>query len=207
MRGKALVTDAPDTAYALQAKKILLGSGLKDGSDYTVKSIGRGELRLKALAENQDYAATILNLPYSIQAREIGLVSLGNTTDMLGPYQAGGAFVMRRWARANAATLERYLAAYIESLRWVMQRAHRAENVAILVDRLKLTEAVAARTYDLLVDPAIGFTPDAKLDLEGFRNMLALRAEIQGAPGSAPPAPDRYLDLSYYDAAIGEVGR
>jgi ABC-type nitrate/sulfonate/bicarbonate transport system substrate-binding protein len=134
-------------------------------------------------------------------------VSLGNTTDMLGPYQAGGAFVMRSWAQANGATLERYLAAYIESLRWVMERANRAENVAILVERLRLTRDVAERTYDLLIDPSIGFTPDAKLDLEGFKNMLALRAEIQGAPGSSPSMPDRYLDLSYYAAAIRQVGR
>ena len=34
IRGKALVADAPNTAYALQAKKILLQHGLKDGVDY-----------------------------------------------------------------------------------------------------------------------------------------------------------------------------
>ena len=44
--------------------------------------------------------------------------SLGRTTDLLGPYQAGGAFVRRAWARDNAATLENYLAAFIEALRW-----------------------------------------------------------------------------------------
>src|SRR6185312_63881 len=34
VRGKALVTDAPNTAYAVQAKKILAQHGLKDGVDY-----------------------------------------------------------------------------------------------------------------------------------------------------------------------------
>ena len=34
IRGKTLVTDAPNTAYALQANKILLRHGLKDGVDY-----------------------------------------------------------------------------------------------------------------------------------------------------------------------------
>src|SRR4029078_3784893 len=40
IRGKALVTDAPNTAYALQAKKILLRHGLKDGVDYRINAVG-----------------------------------------------------------------------------------------------------------------------------------------------------------------------
>src|SRR6266850_4209006 len=47
LRGRILVVDAPDTAYAIQAKKILLKHGLKAERDYTVKPVGRGELRLK----------------------------------------------------------------------------------------------------------------------------------------------------------------
>ena len=41
LRGRIVVVDAPDTAYALQAKKILLQHGLKDG-DYTIKPVGAG---------------------------------------------------------------------------------------------------------------------------------------------------------------------
>ena len=49
IRGKALVTDAPNTAYALQAKKILLKNGLKDGVDYRINAVGAGPFRLKAM--------------------------------------------------------------------------------------------------------------------------------------------------------------
>ena len=202
LRGKSLVVDSPDTAYALLAKKILLKNGLRDGVDYTVKPVGRGELRLKAMAQSRDNAAAVLNLPYSVQAKQMGLRSLGSTVDMLGPYQAGGVFAMRAWARANGPLLERYLAAYIESLRWVLDKRNRAECVTLLMTKLRLDRDVAERSYDLLVDPAIGFTPDAKLDMEGFRNMLALRAEMQGAKGVAPAAPERYIDLGYYEGAM-----
>jgi hypothetical protein len=74
----------------------------------------------------------------------------------------------------------------------------------MLVDRLKLPQPVAERTFELLADPSFGFTPDAKLDPEGFRNMLAMRAEVEGGQ---PAAPDRYLDLGYYDRAMRRVGR
>ena len=207
LKGRTIVVDAPDTAYALLAKKILLQSGLKDGTDYTVKPVGAGVYRLKAMLEDTINAGGILNLPFTVQAEEAGLKSLGRTIDLLGPYQAQGVFVMRAWARDNGATLERYLAAYIEALRWVRDRAHRKDAVALLVDRLKLAPAAAERTYDLLLDPRFGFTPDAKFDPEGFRNMLTLRAEIESQAGAAPSAPERYVDLTYYERAVRSLGR
>ena len=204
LRGRVLVVDAPDTAYALQAKKILALHGLKEGADYTVKPVGAGVYRFKAMAESKDNAAAILNLPFTVQAEALGMRSLGRTTDLLGPYQAGGAFLMRAWGREHAATLERYIAAYIEALRWVRDPAHRAEDVALLTEKLKISNREAERTYALLMDPGFGFAPDAKFDLEGFKNVLALRAEIEGG---RPAAPERYVDLGYYERALKLVGR
>jgi ABC-type nitrate/sulfonate/bicarbonate transport system substrate-binding protein len=110
---------------------------------------------------------------------------------------------MRAWARANPELLQRYLAAYIESLRWVMDKRNRAEAIALLKGKLRITQLDAEQTYDLLVDPAVGFTPDAKLDPEGFKNMLTLRSEIQGGRHvSGPINTSRYLDLSFYEAAL-----
>jgi ABC-type nitrate/sulfonate/bicarbonate transport system substrate-binding protein len=203
MRGRILVVDAPDTAYALQAKKILAMHGLKDGTDYTVKPVGAGVYRFKAMADSKDNAAAILNLPFTVQAEQLGMKSLGRTIDLLGPYQAGGIFVMRAWAKAHPEVLERYIAAYVEALRWVRDPASRAENVALLVEKLKISTKEAERTYELLVDPGLGFTPDAKFDLEGFKNALATRAEIEGG---SPAAPERYIDLGYYDRAMARVG-
>jgi ABC-type nitrate/sulfonate/bicarbonate transport system substrate-binding protein len=205
MRGRKLVVDAPNTAYAIQAKKILLKHGLRDGTDYTVVPVGRGELRLKAMAENRDYAAAVLNLPFSIQAEQLGMKSLGNTVDILGPYQAGGAFALRAWVESNGPLLERYIAAYVESLRWARRPENQAQCVAILMDKLKINHDVAERTYRLLVDPIRGFTPDAAFDMEGFRNLLALRAEIEG-DGTAARA-EKYVDLSYYRRAIGTLAK
>jgi hypothetical protein len=43
---------------------------------------------------------------------------------------------------------------------------------------------------------------DPSFDVPGFKNVLALRAEIEGTWGGKPPAPDRYYDLSYYKKAL-----
>lgn len=207
IRGKILLADAPDTAYALLAKKLLLKHGLKDGVDYTVKPVGRGGLRYRALLENEEYAAAVLNPPFSIQAVQQGKRSMGGLVEMLGPYQANGAFVLRSWAQANGRLLERYIAAYVESLRAALDPANKAEAAAKLAENLKLTHDVAERTYRLLADPAFGFTPDAKFDSEGFRNTLAVRAEIEAKPGSRPADPEQYVDLSYYQRAINTLRR
>ena len=205
VRGRSLVVDAPNTAYALVAKKILLNAGLKEGIDYKVKEIGRGEYRLKAMLEDKQLAATVTNPPYTVQAVQQGLKSLGRQIDMLGPYQADGVFVMRAWAQANATTLERYLAAYVEALRWSLRPENRAECIALLTHNLGLSRETAEGTYPLLVDPKFGFTPDAKLDLQGFRNLLALRAEVESKSGVTEPA-EKYLDLTYYQRAMAALG-
>lgn len=199
MRGRTLVVDAPNTAYALLAKKMLQKEGLREGRDYTVKPVGRGELRLKAMAEDKENAAAILNLPFTIQAEHMGLKSFGNPVEILGPYQAGGAFMLRSWAKANGALLERYIVAYVKALRWSLAPANREESTALLMKRLKLSNDIAERTLRTLADPSRGFTPDAAFDREGFRNLLALRAEIEGGnPGTA----EKYVDLSYYERAM-----
>ncbi len=202
LRGRTIIVDAPDTAYALQAKKLLLKFGLHAGADYTVRPVGAVVYRYRALIDDKSNAGGVLNLPFNIEAAEHGLKSLGRLIDLLGPYQAAGAFAMRPWVRAHADTVERYLAAYVEALRFVRDPAHKADCIALMRDKLKLSAATAERTYAQLVDPGFGFTPDAKFDQQGFRNMLALRAEIERKGGGAPPAPEKYVDLVFYERAM-----
>lgn len=204
IRGKAVVVDAPNTAYALQAKKILLKNGLKEGIDYRLNIVGNGMLRFKAMVESKDNAAAVMNLPFSAQAIESGMKSLGRTVNMLGPYQASGAYVLRSWAKANPETLERYLAGYVTSLRWVVNPKNRVEAVALLMEKQKLSKSLAERSYDLMVDPSFGFATDAKFNMAGFKNVLALRQEVEG--GKMAP-PDRYIDLSYYENAMKRIKR
>lgn len=207
IRGRTLLVDAPDTAYALLAKKLLLRHGLKDGADYAVKAEGRGGLRYEAMLKDDRNAAAVLNPPFSILAVQQGKKSMGGLADLLGPYQANGAFVLRSWAKANSTLLERYIAAYVESLRAALAPANKALSIAKLAENLKIAPEVAARTYELLANPSFGFTPDAKFDPEGFRNTLAVRAEIEGQKGNKPLTPEKYLDLSYYQRAIESLSR
>ena len=84
--------------------------------------------------------------------------------------------------------------------------ANRAAAVALLEQRFKLAPGVAAQTYDALMTPGFGLARDAQFDMDGFRRVLSLRAEIEGQWGGTPPAPEKYLDLGYFDRALKAVG-
>lgn len=202
LKGTTMLVDALNTAYALQLKKILLMSGLKENADYKLIPIGGTSMRLRGMRDNKDNKAAMLNLPFSLDAKASGLKSLGRATDLIGPYQANGTFVLRRWGQANRDTLERYIAGLIEGTRWATAPANKDAAVKILAERLKVSTDTAARTWELMNDPKFGIAPDARFDMAGFRNVLALRAEIEGSWGGSAPAPERYVDLSYYEGAL-----
>jgi ABC-type nitrate/sulfonate/bicarbonate transport system substrate-binding protein len=205
LRGHTMLVDAPNTAYALQLKKILLMNGLKEGADYKVNPVGGTALRLKGMRENKDYKAAMLNPPFSLSAKAAGLKSMGRAIDLIGPYQASGTFVLRKWATANRDVLERYIAGVIEGTRWTLQPANRAPAAKLLAERLKVSPEAADQTWALMTDPKFGLAPDGRFDMQGFRNVLALRAEIEGSWGGKAPPPERYVDLSYYDAALKKL--
>jgi ABC-type nitrate/sulfonate/bicarbonate transport system substrate-binding protein len=206
LKGQKLLVDAPNTAYALQLKKILLMNGLREGADYTIDPVGGTAIRLRSLKENKANRGAMLNPPFSIDAKAAGLKSMGRAIDLIGPYQATGTFVLRGWAKANRETLERYVAGFIEGGRWAVAPANREAAVKILSERLKVSPQIAAQTWELLSDPKFGLARDGRFDLQGFRNVLALRAEIEGSWGGKAPPPERYIDLSFYDNALKRVG-
>jgi ABC-type nitrate/sulfonate/bicarbonate transport system substrate-binding protein len=200
LRGKTMAVDSPVTAFAILMYKMLDVKGLKRG-DYTVKAVGGSPQRFQALSKDKTYAAAILNPPFTLQAQDAGLKNLGAAIDVVGPYQSDGGWVLRSWAKANEDTLVRYIQANIEGIRFALNPANKAAMTAILVERLKLPQDIAARSLQLVLDQK-GFATDAKLDMEGFRNVLKLRADLLGTWGGTPPAPEQYLDLSYYQRAL-----
>ena len=86
-------------------------------------------------------------------------------------------------------------------------KAHRDAVISLIASRFKQDPKTAERSYRSLMEPGFGLAPDARFDMEGFKAVLALRAEIEGQWGGKPPAPDKYVDLSYYDRALRQLGR
>ena len=205
LRGKTLIVDAPNTAYALQMKKILLLSGLQAGKDYEIKPFGATPQRLIAMREHKEFAGSMLGPPASVSALREGFVSLGSVQQLIGPYQAAGFFTLRDWARTHRDQLIPFLAACIEAQRWLINPDNKQQVIELLQSDYHLAPEIAAATYESAMTRPGGYEKDAKIDLDGFKNVLKLRAEVEGQWSGHPPAPEKYYDPSYYDAALAKL--
>jgi len=195
IKGKTVVVDAVNTAYAFQLYEMLRQKGLDKG-DYEVKPVGGTAARLEAMTKDKAAIAAMMNPPFSIRAEKAGLKSIDTAAAALGAYQGSSAFVLRTWGAANADALTKYLQAYVEGLRWMLKPENKSEAVALLAERLKLPQDIAALAFDATLK---GFNPDGALNMEGVRNVLKLRAQFEGG---TPAAPEKYIDLSYYQKAM-----
>ena len=205
LRGKTLIVDAPNTAYALQMKKILSANGLSPGKDYEIKPFGATPQRLVAMREHRDFAGSMLGPPVSLVAKHGGFVSLASVQQTIGPYQAAGFFTKRQWAKEHRDLLVSILAAIIEAQRWLMDPPNKAQVIDLLVKENHLAPDIAAESYESSFNKPGGFATDARFDLIGFENVLKLRAEVEGSWGGHPPSPDKYYDATYYDAALSKL--
>jgi ABC-type nitrate/sulfonate/bicarbonate transport system substrate-binding protein len=202
LRGKTLGVDAPDTAFALVAYEMLQRNGLNPG-DYKVQPVGATQSRLDALKDGKiDFA--MLNLPFNIFAQRAGLAILDDPKQVIADYQSTGGFVLRSWAKNNRDVFIRYIAAYIEGLRWSMDPANRAAANQILVDRMQLAPDIVEESLTQILDPKTGFTQDAKLTHDGMAMLLKLRASFTGEK-DRDSSPDRYIDESYYRDALASL--
>lgn len=204
LRNQTLIVDAPTTAYAIQLKKILLLNGLR-GTDYQLKVIGGTPLRLAAMREHKEYAASILGPPASLIGKRAGLVSLGSTSKWLGSYQGIGGFTHRAWANANRDVLSRYISAFIEAQRWILDPAHKSAVLALLGREYKLSDSLANDAYDAWIVAPGGLQPDARVDTAGFLNVLKLRADMENTWEGSVPAIEKFYDSSFYQAAFSNL--
>jgi ABC-type nitrate/sulfonate/bicarbonate transport system substrate-binding protein len=199
IRGKTVVVDATNTAFALLLYKMLDLKGIKKG-EYGIHPAGACSFRRDAMKSDPNKVAAMMNPPCSTFAKKDDYPTFGMATDVIGPYLADGHWVMRAWAQANGQSLVKYLQTIIEGYRWAADPANRTEVVAVMARHLKIDNDIAAHAVELEVGPNGGLAKDASFDMVGFRNTLKLRAELEGGDPNADPA--KYIDLSYYQRAL-----
>jgi ABC-type nitrate/sulfonate/bicarbonate transport system substrate-binding protein len=202
--GGRLLVDSPDTAYALVAREVLAGHGLEAHKDYELVPVGNGSRRLQHLLASRDNTAAVLNPPFTALARKSGLQFFGALDLLFGPYQAGGAFALRKWASNHREIIIQYIRTYLAALDWIRDPDNQQPAIAILQQRLALPADIAKATLAELCNPESGFAHRALLDLAGFGNTVDLRN--RSAPkGSRIGEINSCIDLSYYNAAIAET--
>jgi len=202
MRGKKLLVDAPNTAYALQAIRALSLAGVKD-TEFSLKIVGRTGLRLDEMVKNpQDSGASTLNPPFSFEAKKAGLHSLGRLVDLVGPYQGQGMFALKPWVNTHGATVEKYITAWVTAVRFGLDPKNKNEVIGILQKNMKQPSDIVEASYQTLTTTGFGLDKDAKFSEEGFKNLLEIRAAFEKAK---PLDPTPLVDLKHYQNAVNKM--
>src|SRR4029077_7982802 len=103
-------------------------------------------------------------------------------------------------AKANGDTLVKYIQAVIEGYRYAADPANKMAAAASLSKNLNIDADTSMKSLVYEIGPKGALAKDARFDMEGFRNALSIRAEIEG--GNAEATPAKYFDPSYYERAL-----
>jgi ABC-type nitrate/sulfonate/bicarbonate transport system substrate-binding protein len=198
LKGKTLTVDAMTTGFAFVLRKMLAANGIAE-SDVNWERGGGVMQRWEALKTGQ-HAGTLLLTPFDLLAEKVGLRVLQKASDVFPRYQGIVGATRRSWAQENAGTLQNFIRAYLDALAWLFAPENRNAAADILVEKVpNMTPELASATCEIFLGKG-GFEPEAKIDMEGIRTVLELRSEY-GKPQKTLTNPDKYVDLSYYQAA------
>lgn len=200
LKGRSIALDALSTGFAFILYRMLENNGLAPG-DYTLASVGGTDKRWESLKAGE-HAGALLNDPFSKFALDAGFRQLDTSIDVLDHYQAGIFAARRPWARDNADRLVAFIGAHLKILDWLYDPANRDEAADILASHMPAIAAAAGAAVDRLTAPRTGFTPKCALDMAGIETALALRSQY-AEPRKELTDPGKYLDLSYYERALG----
>lgn len=199
IKGKPVAVDAPNTGYAFVLFKILDQNGLKFGKDYTLHAAGSGGARLAAMKEGKAVAA-VMSAPNDTEAKAMGYTMLAPAASALGGYQGSVYAARKGWAKANEATMVKFIRAIVDAHDVIFTDAAAAK--AVLKKHLKKLKAAEIDTiYTSLTSGDGGLNRKAEINLAGVGTVLKLRSEFQKGAGNLSD-PNKYLDLGYYQKAM-----
>jgi len=199
LKGRQLSVDALTTGYAFVLRKLLEENGLAS-TDYELVKAGGVVERFESLCRNE-HSGTLLISPFEVLAEAQGFNRLANAVDQLGHYQGVVGATRRVWAKQHERELVAYIRGYLSGLDWLFEPANKHEAILLLRSKLpNMSEHLASKSYDILLDPQKGFSRKAELNLEGVRKVLSLRSEY-GNPRKYLNDPSKYLELRYFEMA------
>jgi ABC-type nitrate/sulfonate/bicarbonate transport system substrate-binding protein len=200
LKGKSLAMDALATGFAFVLYDMLARAGLSD-SDYKKVPVGATPLRWESVRDGS-HAGTLTIEPFTSIAKAQGFRVLDTSTELFASYQGGSFAARRSWASSHDDQLKSFIRAYLKGLGWVLDPANREAATALLLKRMpEIKPGVAGAVMASLLSERSGLTPGARMLMDGVAKVLELRSRYvsQKQPLSDP---SRYVDLTYYNAAI-----
>ncbi len=202
LRGTTIGSQTITSGTGFALRLVLKTHGLEYPRDYKLLNIGGASDRFQALMSGQISSAPV-GVPLDLVAKQQGFNIIGYFADDQPNFQFNGYFVKRSWAEKNRPLVVRFMKAMASTMRWMMDNrapacAYLSKEMAISVEHCRYASDYnwKSRIWDR----------NADVNLEGVRTLIKLVAE-QGFVKEPLPEPSKYVDLSYLNQALAEIGR
>lgn len=193
LRGKLLAGDPGDSNLDLIRKKILRRHGIDD-HEYQIEIIGSSPVRLEAFLARR-VAAAMLTPPASDKALAAGGVLLANAEEYVPGWPLTCGWALRGWLMSHRDITIRFIRAWVAATDWLLEPAHKAEALQLMIEKENLSPAAAAQAYSKVV-------PKARINPAALKTVIELRKEM-GVYQPPHDPPERFYDDSYWRAASG----
>ena len=155
--------------------------------DVALISTGGTASSFAALTSNQ-VAGAVLTPPFDDKAVTLGFkkfLFLGDLADV--PYV--GLVTSQAEVKSHRELVQKTIAALLEAASWL--RSNREETVRMIVDKFKVTQSEAGRTYDTLISL---LTKDGRMNPKVARGYLEILRQERPLPPDLDP--QKFLDFS-----------
>ena len=201
LRGATIGSSSLTSGTAFILRRVLKAKGLEYPRDYKLLNVGGTDSSLIALSTGQ-IAASILSVPYSFYAQEMGFNLIGRAADVLPNYLLSAYATRRSWAEKNRPRVIGFIKAVVQARKWFDQ--DRKSAYEFLAKEFQLKPNIAQKGLDYYLNTQ-AWNPDLDIEMDGLRTVLEIYAEQTGMKGSIPN-PEKYVDTSYLKQALKELG-
>ena len=199
LKGKVVGLADPAGSITISMRKLLALHGM-GASDIRVKTIEGTPARLNCLRRGE-CAAVPLGQPQDLLAQSEGYRVLGLSTDAVPEFVYTVTAARRSWAAANKDAVTRYVRALAAAFKVIRDPARRGAVVQVIVETTGVPAAIAERTLALYFEPERKVLPrQGEIDMKGMAQVIAFMGEA-GQLKAPLPAPERFVDLQYLEAA------
>jgi len=202
LRGATIGSSGLTSGTAFVLRRVLRANGLEYPRDYKLINVGGSGPAFLSLTSGRIDAA-IIAVPLSFEAAALGHPVIGRVVDFIPNYQLTEMTVKRSWAEQNRPLVVRFMKAMVLAMRWLYDNKEQA--IAFLSDEMKLKPNQARKGWEYYTEHKI-WNPNAEANIEGVKTVIQILADRGQFKGILPP-PTKYVDHSYVEEALKDLGR
>lgn len=153
---------------------------------YTLLFVGGSPERFQAVSSGQVAASLAEAPPFNFRSIDAGRKVLLNYSDEIKNLLYTAYFASNKSLAQNRALLTRFMRAMGQAMRWLNDPANEKAVIEIMMQRLKIDEATAERTYKFMVPENKAFRGEGAIDVAGLTEMIRLLTADQMIPKREP---------------------